>query len=222
MSREPEPLVTKEIAAETSSGSMLTSVPAYEGDEFVLLGGRAHLSPREWPTRGPLDAPLQAALLFDISCKQCRALYRLLTRTSMASSARAVAVLLIPVPLHPNCNPKVSLAKVTSPEACPLAQLFLSVWQSQTHLFEEFSQWLMAPVDVPTLKDAQRWLRQHGGILEPQPIESLIAHAVELYGRSPSEKLPQLLLKDRLVVGLPVNLDDLFKTAANESILVSA
>jgi hypothetical protein len=180
-------------------------------EEVAVLGGRVRLAAGDWPRLGGRDARQKVAFLFDISCEECRASYQVLQQ-AVTLQPQGIAVLLVPVPLDPACHPLVAaVVKKNMPplESCDLAKLFLAVWhtdQTGGEAFGEFSSWLMSGRRVPGLQVARS--RAHHKLGPPlsttlltAPLDGYIQKAIHAHQAADSEKLPQLLLTDRLITG---------------------
>jgi hypothetical protein len=162
----------------------------------------------DWPQLGADEARQKVAFLFDITCEECRASYQALQQV-VALRPKELGVLLVPVPLDPACHPLVAaLAKKNAPplEACDLAKLFLAVWQTDREVFREFSHWLMSSRQAPALQVARSRAHQRLGpplstTLLTAPLDGRIQKAISVHQAAGSEKLPQLLLTDRMITG---------------------
>jgi uncharacterized membrane protein len=180
-------------------------------EDLVLLGGRVRLAMADWPQLGADEARQKVAFLFDITCEECRASYQTLQQ-AVALRPKELGVLLVPVPLDPACHPLVAAVakKNASPphplEACDLAKLFLAVWHTDREVFREFSHWLMSSRQTPALQVARSRAHQRLGpplstTLLTAPLDGHIQKAIRAHQAAGSEKLPQLLLADRLITG---------------------
>lgn len=189
--------------------------------ELVLLGGRLRLSESDWPWLGTPHARRKTALMFDVTCVDCRALYQLLNQAVLSAPER-LAVVLIPVPLDRTCNAAVPADTPPSAEACNYVRLFWATWQVDPKIHEDFCRWLLGERVCPAYSHARNWLHQRIGsqltlALLDASIEMRIQKAVAFYRTMPTDKLPQLALEDRLVVGRVGKIDELWTTLESDA-----
>ena len=141
-------------------------------------------------------------------------LYRLLQQT-VTQYPREIAVLVLPVPLHPACNSAVRAEPSQNAQACEFARLFLAMWQTAPKEFPEFSHWLMAARLPPAFPEARNKAQRAAGstaislVLLDGRIYDRVKQAVELYQTLAVDKLPQILLADRMIVGRMDSLKEL-------------
>jgi uncharacterized membrane protein len=218
--------------AKTYAITVLNAVPgappappqSVGSEEVVLLGGRVRITAGDWPWLGARDAKQTVAFLFDITCEECRVFYQVLQQT-VALEPKQIAVLLVPVPLDPACRPLVAaLAKKNFPplESCDLARLFLAVWHTDREAFVEFSQWLMGGRKAPALQAARSRAHQKLGpplstTVLTAPLDGYIQKAINCHQSAGGEKLPQILLADRLITGRIGSMLELGKVLASSA-----
>jgi len=189
----------------TSSASPASIPPPGQRSRNISLGdGNVVLDREAWPTLGSRNAERSFGFLFDATCENCRQMYRQLDQILRQSPTFAF-VILIPVPLHPDCNPAVPQPAPEAEFACEFARLFLAVWRASPEHCKEFTDWLMAGRLAPPLQDARNRAQKLCSNLSVALLSSTLGERIndssELYRRAPSEKLPQLLLPRNLVVG---------------------
>lgn len=182
--------------------------------QLVFFGGRLKLQTDQHPIIGPVDAEQTVVEFFDYTCKGCRKLHRIL-KESKHEFPESVSFLLLPTPLHPDCNPAVDTEKVsdTHKYACKLGRLGVAVWRVAPDRFAEFHNWMMEGETAPTLDDA---LNHAVTIVDPLRLKAAVNDAqvtdrIKLYCqvyaamRRQNDKvgLPIQLLGNRPVVGVP-------------------
>jgi uncharacterized membrane protein len=185
--------------------------PSTAGD-IILLGGRVRVAPKDWPLLGTRDAAHTVVLLFDLTCDDCRATYQALQR-AVAEHPAELAVVLVPVPLDPACNPAIAQV-LGEKQTCDHTRLFLAVWQTDPGAFPAYSHWVMGTLRCPAFQDARSKMHRELGMplslaLTAGALDLHIQKAVNLYRQSTAQKLPQLLLPNQLVVGRMTSLKDL-------------
>ena len=184
------------------------------GKSVELAGGRISLEIDAWPVLGSQHARRIVALLFDVSCKDCRRLHGLLAQEVRTAPAE-LAVILVPVPLNSSCNSAVLIDRPEHAEACAYARMLLALWDVSHESFLEFDAWLLSSSRVPSIHEARgaadelvSSLRRTAAQMS-EPVERRLARGVELFRSSGSDQLPQLLLHDRIVIGPVENAEQL-------------
>jgi len=194
---------------------------AHRFHKISLGDGNVILDRDAWPTLGSPHAERSFGFLFDVTCENCRQMYRQLDQV-LRQSPTFASVILIPVPLHPNCNPAVPQPAPEAEFACEFARLFLAVWRASPGNFKEFIDWLMAARLSPPLQEARnRAQKLCNSTLSVALLSSMLGERInessELYRRSPSNKLPQLLLPKNIVVGHVATTSELIKLVKENS-----
>jgi len=179
--------------------------PSHRSRQLTLGDGNVVLDRDAWPTLGSQNAERSFGFLFDVTCEACRQMYRQLDQV-LRQTPTFASVILIPVPLHPDCNPAVPRPAPEAEFACEFTRLLLAVWRASPEHFKTFADWLMAARLAPPLQDARnRAQKLCSSNLSVALLSSMLGERItessELYRRAPSEKLPQLLLPKNIVVG---------------------
>lgn len=198
-----------------------THVPASPHDtpavlplSLVLVGRKVVLSLDDWPILGSRNAARAIAVMFDVTCEECRHLYRLLQQT-VVQHPRDLAFVMLPVPMHPACNPTARGKLSEDVNACEFAKLYLAMWQTAPKAFPEFDRWLMAARRPPAFTDARNKAQRAAvsttfsfALLDSR-IQSRVNHAVDMYRMLRVDILPQILMSDRMIVGRMDSLKEL-------------
>ena len=117
---------------------------------LVLLDGEVELHPHEMPMVGSADAEKLIVMMFDYCCPSCRQTLASL-RLAVDRHSKQLGVVLIPVPLNPECNPYVDpIHDPAFQHACELAQLAIAVHTAQPAAFPEFNAWLLQGAEPPS------------------------------------------------------------------------
>ncbi len=145
------------ISGGTSPVSLVpvAAAPSVRGVSF--LDGSLKYDANSLPILGSPDAKIVLAEFFDYTCPSCRNLAGDLKELKR-KWADTFAVLVLPVPLHRNCNPSLKPEVPDHPGACELARLALAVWKVKPESFPEFHDYLFAvplPVTIERLSDAR-------------------------------------------------------------------
>lgn len=151
----------------------------------VYVGGEqvARVDAYQHPILGSPEAEHVVVKLFDYTCGHCRELHGHLV-AARKEFGDDFAVLMLPVPMNPDCNQHVVYRRDQHADACQLAALALGVWQADATKFEEFDRWLFEPEHPPRISEAR-------------------AKAVRLVGKENLESaLGDWRLSERMVVGI--------------------
>jgi len=155
-----DPFAVPMPVAQAPEGRLAVDVPAEARRpagpprKVVLGGGRIKVT-LPLPMLGNSEAEHVIIELFDYACPHCRHMHHRLDAVRKRFGA-ALAILTLPVPLNPDCNPNIKDYKSGFSDACKLAELALAVWLSDPDAFEPMHQWLMVSEKVPGFSDARR------------------------------------------------------------------
>ena len=172
-----------------------------------LLGGQVVLNTAGWPLLGRTDARHVVAFVFDFTCKECNHLRRLL---AAAVDARPdwLAVALVPVPLHPSCNPTVTCIKSGRAQACDYARLAWAVWLSaDNNRFCGWDEYVRSEAEGQPYGLAMsraRELAERGGfrLWDADPrLDRAVGTGVGLYRAAGKPRVPALLLPASVLQG---------------------
>jgi uncharacterized membrane protein len=117
-----------------------------------FFDGRMSFDAAALPILGSPDAKVILVEFFDYTCKSCR----LMSGDLKALRQRwpgVFSVVVLPTPLHRNCNPFLRPNVSDHPGACELAHLALAVWHIRPERFPDFHEYLMA-LSLPVLPAA--------------------------------------------------------------------
>ena len=140
---------------------------------IAVLGGLLSLEPHALPTLGSPDAPVLLVVLSDYCCSHCRQLHGWLEAARKRNAGR-MAMVVLPTPQHPRCNPEVNSTELRFEHACELARLALAVHRAEPGQFAAFDHWLFES-EQPRLPDAAR--RQAEALVGRLPLERTLADA---------------------------------------------
>ena len=175
-------------------------------DEVVLVNGQVRLRRSDWPVMGKPKARQAIAVLYDVTCPDCRHLHRLLSQVLGAGNLD-IAVLMIPTPLHSSCNRGVIHDRPEHVNSCAYARLTLALWKLDPKACMEHEQWMLNSIRVPPLADARRKAEQMVNSLRlatalmDASIEQRIQETTRVFGAAPKDVLPQMLLARTVVIG---------------------
>jgi len=180
--------------------------PQPSGRLVSLLGGRVSLNVDDWPRLGPADAEQVIGCIFDYTCGTCRRVHRVVDEAVRLAGGR-LAVLLLPVPLDPTCNPHVTRLHALNAQACRYARLGMLMWQTAPAAYVEFDYWFFQSDEPPALGIAMRRAAELSGDTKMNPnqldlaVDTPVAVAIAIYKSTGLERVPALLLASSAVVG---------------------
>lgn len=193
-------------ASWTNGGSSLESTPRL----LELHGGAFSFDLREVPYHGAADAKQVLVTLFDYTCRHCRVLHGFLEEVRRTFS-NDLAIVSLPAPLDPNCNPLVPRHLPAHTNACEYARIGLAMWRADRSQSARFDHWIFAQPRVPSPEAA----REHAiGLVGAELyaraardpwVELQLEQATRLfatnYAVSRISRLPQLMIGTNIVVG---------------------
>jgi len=138
-------------ASELRSLNSLTSSSQEHGRFLSYLDGKKVFHLNNVPHIGNPEAQHVLVKYFDYTCESCRATHEQL-KVLMKQYPDRYAIILLPVPLNPDCNPYFSLRKPEHLEACFLAHYAITIWFMAPEKFADYHDWLMT---APSEKEAK-------------------------------------------------------------------
>lgn len=130
------------------------AAPAVAKRMLPIYGGRFELDVTDLPIIGSPTNQHVIVSLFDYTCHHCRSMHPLLTEAQRMFSNQ-LAIVSLPMPLDPLCNPTMRRANPSHTNACALAKLSLAVWRADRTKHHEFDEWIMTGEKAPSLADAE-------------------------------------------------------------------
>lgn len=201
-----KPPDTHLVTADSQAASVESSAALPREEIWSLLKGTLQIPKTEAPLLGSPDAPHVLAAFSDYSCTTCRAQHQAL-KELLVRKPGIFAIVLLPTPLDPACNPHVPPATPgRSVESCPLAYLSLAIWKTAPDLFPGFHDYLMNAAQPPSLASARKELARIAPqltlVVEEEWITVRIqANILAWHGLSPqTSKLPKLILSDDFIL----------------------
>lgn len=187
--------------------------------EIRLPGGAGTLRPADELVLGSPAARRVLVLVSDYCCPHCRATHRWLHDGMKRYPREEFAVLVLPAPLNPDCNPKAGPHGPRYRDACDLARLAIAVRLADPESFPGFDAWLYDPYDPRPLDVARRKAELLVGAeplaaaLSDPRVGEMLRRNVELLGRVGATRLPVLMGEGMAPeAGLPLGEKELFST----------
>ena len=211
-------------AAVSVKHEFATPSPAVRGEptnrEVFLNAGRIKLRVDDWPILGSPDARHVIAWLFDHSCIECHRQHQQL-REVLARFEGKLAILAIPVPMHPACNPHATCKDQSRAKGCLYARLCWSVWQVDPTRYDEFDRRIAAAEDIQAfelvLQNAKETFKFDESIIfnPDQSMIARIATGIEVYFQCGTDVVPALLLTRGILKGRASSSAELFEIIRN-------
>lgn len=176
--------------------------------EISLADGRVRLKAEAYPAMSGSAAPSRvAAVMFDYTCAVCRADHARLT-AALGREGSGLAMLFIPLPLDPACNPAIDRLRPEHANACRYARYALAVWKAAPEKFAGYDAWLMAGgAEPPAIAEAHRRAQTMVGAdaferaLASTGLDQALRKAGEIYQTLDAGEIPKLLLPHRVWTG---------------------
>ncbi len=188
---------------------------------FVGGGQVARVDAYQHPILGSPAAEHIVVKLFDYTCGHCREMHGHLL-AAREKFGDDFAVLMLPVPLNPDCNQHVVSRSETHADACQLAALALAVWQADASKFEEFDRWLFEPEHPPSGKEARakaiRLVGEAGleNALGDWRLSQRMVVGIELYKMAGAGPIPKILMPQTKLTGAVNDREETLETLARE------
>ncbi len=116
--------------------------------------GRKEYNTITMPHLGPSDARHVLVKYFDYTCRSCRDVHGDLQFVTQKHPG-AFCIILLPVPLHRDCNPFFPADLANHDHACELARLSLAAWRAKPELWAEVHEQLFSrPILPPEVAEA--------------------------------------------------------------------
>jgi uncharacterized membrane protein/protein-disulfide isomerase len=178
--------------------------PELTSRPVALMNGGLVFNAADVPLMGSMEADCILAKLYDPTCVACRKVYHQLEKYQTLHPGQ-LAVALFLVPLHPECNPSITVAPPESGLACAYARLSAAVFVADRRHYPAFHRYLMGGDQVPDLESATRAAGELVGaerldIASKDPaVDQLIHDAVQLFRYAGGTSVPRIILPDQVV-----------------------
>ncbi|MEZ6073107.1 MAG: vitamin K epoxide reductase family protein [Pirellulales bacterium] len=203
-------------------GTLSTAAPALARSPtprpVSFIGGQLTVDMGVHPVLGVGDAPNVIVELVDYTCPTCRQLHALMKQGRSAFGDQ-LAVIVLVVPLHPDCNATVKNLDESHADACRLARLSLALWRHAPEAFTDFHDWLLDGNESRRWEDALDRATEHvpRETLEESMrsawVDSQLRYNTSLFakiGANTESALPIHIVKSRVLVGAPGTPEQLF------------
>lgn len=199
------PSVTRSAPDALPASVISLALPARD---LMLVNGRVHLDTAAYPVLAGSSAPTRfLAVLFDYTCEACRTNHALLTAAAGRPGSK-LAVILVPTPLDPACNPAVDRLRPEHVNACLYARYALAVWKAAPERFAAYDAWLMAggsrPPPIAEARHRAETLlgaEVFGRMLAAPELDQTLHQASKAYQTLEAGEIPKLLLPREVLSG---------------------
>ncbi len=106
-----------------------------------LMQGSAQFQIEEEAHFGKLDAERMVLIMVDYACPHCRRLHHAAKALSDEKGGE-LCVVVLPTPIHPDCNPAMREVPERFDHSCEIAALSLALQQVNADAWAEFDSWL--------------------------------------------------------------------------------
>ncbi len=210
------------------SGPLVEGGNSQDGEESLVLGegepeaaaprqrllqlhdGLFSLDLYKVPLIGSPEAPTVILHFFDYTCEHCQALHPILTN-ALHTLGDQVALVNMPIPLEPDCNPIMQRPNPKHTNACDYARIGLALWRAKPEALAEFEDYMMGanrplhPAIAGRAAERRVGKEAFQSALKDPWIEEYLAEAIRLYHTNylvyRKQRLPLLMSGTNLVSG---------------------
>jgi hypothetical protein len=197
------------IESQAQGMAFLRETPALEisiARQIKLYGDTVELDLADWPILGDPSAPNVLAAMLDFTCCECHQLHQLLAQAIKHYAGR-LAIAIVPVPTHTDCNPLITSKKFNQAYACEFARLAWAVWLADPGAYLKWEAFLLeSPEPQPfglALIKAKELANLNGFNARESDaaLDARIAHGVNICKVTETQKVPSVLLANGILHG---------------------
>jgi uncharacterized membrane protein len=201
-----------------SGGSDTAPDPGRKRD-IEIFNGRFHFTIPEVPLLGMPAASNIIVILYDYTCETCREMHGSLGQVRKQLGAE-LAVIALPVPLDPACNPVLKQTLPAHSNACEYARIALAVHRAAPNEFEQFDEWLFSRPALPQLETARAEAVKLVGAqaleaaLRDGTVDTQIKSNMNVFVASflrGNGSLPQIISGDKVATGVFPRVEDIYQ-----------
>ncbi|MGY8770808.1 MAG: vitamin K epoxide reductase family protein [Pirellulales bacterium] len=189
------------------------------GRLVTLASGVLEIDTHAWPILGSPDAEEVIIELLDYRCEYCREMSHVVDELRQKYPDK-IAVLTLPFPLNPDCNPYVDEIDPGHEDSCYLAGLSIAVWRYNPKEFEAFHHWLFEAKSLRSAEEAENYLIEKLGqaALEIMTADEstflYIDRIVDIVDTGLIDNIPAIFTKNHSRQGITNSLDQILPTIA--------
>ena len=190
---------------------------------FEIYNGQFKFNLDEVPLIGPPSAARLMVSLFDYTCRHCRTMHERLIEAQRTFS-NELAIIALPMPLDPKCNPTMQRTHPDHTNACFYARLGLAVVRADRTKAWQFDQFILKPDRPPSAEDAMAFAAALVGAVSLQAalsdpwVEQQLRQSVSIYQMSFNAgqgAMPQSIIGKRIAVG-ELRSEDVYRILGEE------
>ncbi len=194
----------------TTNSRILPAAAAGTNRVFSIYNGQFTFNLDTVPLIGLPTAPHLMVSLFDYTCHHCRTTHERLIEAQHTWS-NDLAIIALPMPLDPQCNPTVTRPHPDHVNACFFGRLGLAVVRADRAKAAQFDEFIFKPERPPATNDAMMFAEQLVGsealkrALADPWVENQLKQGVSIYEisfRAGQGSMPQSIIGSRIAVGL--------------------
>ena len=129
------------LPQKTTRDTDLNAAPATSGRIIDLAGVKIDTS--DYPHSGNPESLKTVTLFFDYTCSSCRRAHGYLSAAEARFGKENYFVVLLPTPLHPDCNRYFKEEMFDHRNSCTFASLAMAIWSVAPEKFHEFDKWMI-------------------------------------------------------------------------------
>lgn len=205
-------LIAAQLLIQPRLYTITTTQPASQpsassaSNQISLYNNRVTIDPANWPVFGSRRAHHQVVVMFDYTCSHCRREWPLLQQARQHYGTQ-IALIMIPLPLEPSCNPAIPRVIPEHVNSCTYTRYALAVFRADPVRFEQFHDRVMQGERPPTLEQTRQIAEElltssaFAIALSDPAIEKHIQESVQLYRNVGGGPIPKLILPTAVVGG---------------------
>jgi len=197
-----------------------------ESRELSFFDGELKFDAAALPILGSPDTRFVLVEFFDYTCRTCRVMSGHLKELQQKWPGM-FSVVVLPAPLHRECNPFLKANVPDHAGACELAKLSLGVWKARPEVFAEYHDYLLQlplPIGAPGLQEARRKADDLAGApavtaaLEDSWVANRLTENLGTFAKLTAQSIvmPKLLLHSQLMMHGPARNVETFLKVMDE------
>jgi uncharacterized membrane protein/protein-disulfide isomerase len=199
-------LIKPKLYTVTTTQPVSQSSTPTTSNQISLYNNRVTVDPADWPLFGSRRAQHQVVVMFDYTCSHCRREWPLLQQARQHYGTQ-IALIMIPLPLEPSCNPAIPRVIPEHVNSCTYTRYALAVFRADPSRFEQFHDRVMQGEKPPSLEQTRQIAEEtiipsaFAAALSDPAIEKHIQESVQLYRTVGGGPIPKLILPTAVIGG---------------------
>lgn len=181
-------------------------------ERTITMTGGHELRLSQTPLIGSVEAKHLIIALFDYTCPHCRKMNEHFDKVRDLYGDQ-VAIVILPMPLDPDCNPNISGNGHEG--SCEYSKLALAVGQTSRENFQKFHAWVFAGNATPQLAEryAAKLIGQDllNSKLQDGSVDQQLQQNIAIFSAAGRGGVPTLFLGSQVVTGSIGSAEELFQ-----------